>query len=152
MKKTDHDKYEVRAIENGTVIDHIPSASLFKIIAIMELSKLSNRMSFATNLESKRLGRKAIIKINDRYCAPEEISKIAIFAPNAVVNIIKSYEVAEKLRVTPPETIGGFIRCINPKCITNNEPVKSSFDVLNNDSEISLRCRYCERITYKDQF
>ena len=142
---------EVRAIENGTVIDHIPPESLFKIINIMRLDEDRHRMTFGTNLESKRIGKKAIIKITDRYCLPEEINRIAFVAPQARVNIIKNFKVVEKLSVEVPETITGYVRCINPKCITNNEPVSTAFDVIQGEGELALRCRYCEKITYQSQ-
>lgn len=142
---------EVRAIENGTVIDHIPSDQLFKIIRIMQLDRAPQRITFGMNLESKRMGSKAIIKIADRYCQDKEINRIALFAPMAMVNTIKDFEVIEKRKVTVPERMEGFVRCVNPKCITNNEPVRTAFDVLNNDGKISLRCRYCEKITLQSQ-
>lgn len=143
---------EVRAIENGTVIDHIPSASLFKIINILKLDKETHRITIGNNLESKRVGSKAIIKINDRYCEQDEINRIALVAPMARVNIIKDYEVVEKLSVEAPEVVEGFVRCVNPKCVTNNEPVKTVFDVGHEENgEISLRCHYCEKITFQSQ-
>ena len=140
---------EVRAIENGTVIDHIPANSLFKIIKILDLEHDTHRITFGTNLESKRMGSKAIIKINERFCQQEEINRIAIVAPMAAVNIIKNYDVVEKRAVEVPETIEGFVRCANPKCITNMEPVRTSFTVIHGD-EISLRCKYCEKITHQN--
>lgn len=142
---------EVRAIENGTVIDHIPSEALFKIIRILKLDTDGHRMTLGTNLESKRMGTKAIIKINDRYCAPEEINRIALLAPMAIVNTIKNFEVIEKRSVTVPERIEGFVKCANPRCITNHEPVETSFEVQNKDGEIVLKCRYCEKNTYRSQ-
>ena len=147
----DNKVQEVRAIENGTVIDHIPSDQLFKIIRIMQLDRAPQRITFGMNLESKRMGSKAIIKIADRYCQDKEINRIALFAPMAMVNTIKDFEVIEKRKVTVPERIEGFVRCANPKCITNNEPVRTAFDVLNNNGKISLRCRYCEKVTPQSQ-
>ncbi len=149
MTTTDK-RMEVRAIENGTVIDHIPSDSLFKIIKILKLDTDTHRMTFGTNLESKRMGSKAIIKINDRYCQQEEINRLALVAPMAVVNIIKNFEVVEKRTITVPQHIEGFVRCSNPKCITNNEPMTTSFEVING-KEIALKCHYCEKITYQKQ-
>ena len=95
---TDHTegKLEVRAIENGTVIDHIPSDCLFKIIKILDLEHDTHRITFGTNLESKRMGSKAIIKINDRFCKQDELNRIAIVAPMAKVNIIENFRVTEK--------------------------------------------------------
>ena len=61
------------------------------------------------------MGTKAIIKINDRFCKQEEINRIAIVAPMAVVNIIRDFKVVEKHAVTIPETIRGFVKCANPE-------------------------------------
>ena len=103
MKNTGEGRLEVTAIENGTVIDHIPASNLFKIIRILGLENENHRITFGTNLESKRMGTKAIIKINDRFCKQEEINRIAIVAPMAVVNIIRDFKVVEKHAVTIPE-------------------------------------------------
>jgi aspartate carbamoyltransferase regulatory subunit len=152
---------EVRMIENGTVIDHIPPAALFKIIRIMGLDRDSeHRMTIGTNLESGRMGSKAIIKIADRYCEPHEIDRIALFAPDARVNTIRDFAVVEKRRVEVPAHIEGFVRCANPMCVTNHEPVETAFDVVVDEvvtksaasdsvleGQISLKCRYCEKLT-----
>ncbi len=143
-------RLEVRAIENGTVIDHIPADCLFKIIRILQLDRETHRITFGMNLESKRMGTKAIIKINGRYCIPEELNRVALVAPMAMVNIIKDFEVVEKRTVTVPDSVGDFVRCVNPKCITNNEPVRTAFDVMKGE-RIALRCRYCEKITRQEQ-
>ncbi len=148
---TNEKHMEVRAIENGTVIDHIPAGSLFKIVDILRLQKETNRITIGNNLESKRMGSKAIIKINDRYCKPEEINRIALVAPMARVNIIKNYEVIEKLMVEVPTHVEGFVKCANPQCITNQQPVKTAFEVLKrNDGQIALKCRYCEKTTWQE--
>ena len=145
-------KLEVTAIENGTVIDHIPAGSLFKIIDILRLDRETHRITFGNNLESKRMGAKAIIKINDRICRPEEINRIALVAPNAVVNNIENYEVKKKQRVEVPERIEGFARCVNPQCVTNVEGVKTAFEVVRRaDGGYALRCEYCEKVTWPDQ-
>lgn len=146
------DKYlEVKAIENGTVIDHIPSESLFKIISLLKLEQETNMITFGTNLNSKRMSSKAIIKINERYCAEREINRIALFAPMAVVNTIKDFNVVTKHKVVVPTQIEGFVKCANPQCITNNEPVMTKFNVLKNENEVSLHCKYCDKITYQNE-
>jgi aspartate carbamoyltransferase regulatory subunit len=148
-----HDKkLEVTAIENGTVIDHIPADSLFKIIDMLRLDRETHRITFGNNLESKRMGTKAIIKINDRICQPEEINRIALVAPNAVVNSIENYEVKKKQQVEVPDHIEGFARCVNPQCVTNIEGVKTAFAVVRReDGRYALRCEYCEKVTYPEQ-
>jgi aspartate carbamoyltransferase regulatory subunit len=140
----------VNAIKNGTVIDHIPARNLFNVISILNLDQIDTQITFGTNLESKRLGSKAIIKIADKYFLDEEINKIALVAPQAKLNIIRDYEVIEKRVVEVPDHITGIVKCVNPKCITNNEKVTTKFVVISKN-EVSLKCHYCEKITLPDQ-
>lgn len=139
----------VSAIENGTVIDHIPAKSLFNVITILGLHKFDNLITFGTNMESQRFGKKAIIKIADKYFANDEINRIAIAAPHAKLNIIRDYTVIEKRVVEVPDHIEGIVKCVNPKCITNVEAVVPKFKVLDKIS-VSLKCQYCEKITDRE--
>lgn len=136
----------VSAIENGTVIDHIPAQNLFKVITILGLERIDNLITFGTNMESQRLGKKAIIKIANKFFEKEEINRIALAAPHAKLNIIKDYSVVEKQLVEVPDSIAGIVKCVNPKCITNFENVKTKFTVIDKHT-VSLKCHYCEKIT-----
>lgn len=140
----------VSAIKNGTVIDHVPAKNLFKVITILNLDSIDTQITFGTNLESKKLGSKAIIKISDKYFLDEEINRIALVAPQAKLNIIRDYEVIEKRVVEVPDSIIGIVKCVNPMCITNQEDVKTKFSVISKD-EVALKCYYCEKITHQDQ-
>ncbi len=137
---------EVSAIKNGTVIDHIPTKSLFKVIDILGLDKVESQITFGTNLESKRMGLKAIIKISDVYFLDDDINRIALVAPEAKLNIIKDYMVQEKKIVEVPNNIIGIAKCVNPQCITNNEAITTRFTVISK-KEVALKCHYCEKIT-----
>ncbi len=137
---------EVRAIKDGTVIDHIQAKSLFKVISILGLDKIDKTMTFGSNLVSKKLKHKAIIKLADIFFKDKEINKIALVAPEAKLNIIKNYEVVEKKIVEVPDEIIGIVKCMNPKCITNDEKIITKFDVVVK-KEVKLKCRYCEKIT-----
>jgi aspartate carbamoyltransferase regulatory subunit len=136
----------VSAIQNGTVIDHIPARNLFKVISILGLDHIDSQITFGTNLESKKLGRKAIIKISDKYFEDEDINRIALVAPDAKLNIIRDYEVVEKKVVEVPDVIA---KCMNPKCITNFEPVTTRFRVVSKKN-VALKCYYCEKITNQE--
>ena len=140
----------VSAIENGTVIDHIPATHLFKVIQILGLDKMENLVTFGTNLESKKLGKKGIIKIADMFFKDDDINRIALLAPTANLNIIKNYTVVEKKQVEVPDEIAGIAKCVNPNCITNIEGIKTRFKITN-PNEISLKCHYCEKITEQEQ-
>ncbi|MDR2927189.1 MAG: aspartate carbamoyltransferase regulatory subunit [Cytophagaceae bacterium] len=141
---------QVSAIENGTVIDHIPAGSLFAVISILGLDKIPNQITFGANLESGKLGKKAIIKVADKFFENDEINKISLVAPHAKLNIIRNYEVAEKKDVEVPDEIIGIVKCFNPKCITNNETVVTRFRV-EDKKNIALKCRYCEKITTRQE-
>lgn len=142
---------EVSAIENGIVIDHIPPSSLFKVIKLLRLDNIPNQITFGTNLKSKRIGRKAIIKITDKYFEDREVSYISLVAPQARLSVIRNFEVAEKRQIEVPTYIEGFVKCANPMCITNHEIIKTRFYVTTRDGELNLRCKYCEKITSQEQ-
>ncbi len=144
-------KMEVSAIENGTVIDHIPPTALFKVIEILHLDKIEDQLFFATNLRSNRIGKKALIKIVDRYCNDYDISYLALVAPTARISTIKNFEVVDKSQIEPPQEVSGFVRCANPMCITNHEKIKTRFTVSSQQGELSLKCRYCEKTTMQEQ-
>ena len=134
----------VAAIENGTVIDHIPSEKTYAVAEILGLRNLDTVVTIGYNYLSKKLGRKGIIKIENKFFTDEEISRLSVVAPNVVLNIIRNYEVVEKKTVETPDELCGIIKCNNPKCITNNEPMKTVFNVINKKSGI-IRCRYCDK-------
>ena len=142
----DKTQLKVSAIKEGTVIDHIPAQNLFKVISILRLDKINTQITFGTNLESKRLGLKAIIKISELFFREAEINKIALVAPEAKLNIIRGYEVVEKKLVQIPDEISGIVKCFNPQCITNHEKITTRFTVLSK-KDVSLKCHYCEKIT-----
>ncbi|MGM0505264.1 MAG: aspartate carbamoyltransferase regulatory subunit [Bacteroidota bacterium] len=139
-------KLQVSAIQNGTVIDHIPADKLFNVINILGLDKINNQITFGTNLESKKMGLKAIIKLSDVFFADNEINKIALAAPEAKLNIVKDYQVVEKKIVEVPDSIMGIAKCGNPKCITNHEGIITRFQVVNK-KKVAIKCHYCEKIT-----
>ncbi len=135
---------KVAKLCNGTVIDHIPSDKLFKVIALLGLEQLNSQITFGYNLDSKKIGKKAIIKITDKFLQSSEVNKVALIAPSAKIVIIKNYEVAEKIQLELPDEICGDVKCYNPKCITNNEPMKTRFVAINKAKGL-FKCHYCER-------
>lgn len=135
---------QVAALENGTAIDHIPSEQLFKVASLLGIEHLNNRIAIGNNLQSKKMGSKGLIKISDKFFEEADINKISLIAPNVIMNIIRDYEVVEKKQVTLPEELIGIVKCNNPKCITNNEPMNTRFYVVDKD-KVEIKCHYCER-------
>lgn len=138
---------KVSAIKDGTVLDHIPSSQLFKVIDILQLSEISNQITFGMNLDSKLLGKKAIIKISGKFFQDDQINMIALIAPMASINVIHDFEVVSKRRISVPEIICGIAKCANPVCVTNNEEIETRFTTIKNESRIDLQCHYCEKVT-----
>lgn len=136
----------VSAIENGTVIDHIATESVYQVIRILGLEKYKDEVLIGNYLSSGKLGRKGIIKIKNKHFSVEEISKIALVAPFATIINIEDYKVVAKFRAEVPDHIENFVRCANPKCITNAEAVPTRFDVVDKEN-LKLRCHYCEKFT-----
>ena len=136
---------QVAAIENGTVIDHIPAEKTYQVVNLLQLQNLTNPVTIGYNYLSKKIGRKGIIKVSDKFFTDEEISRLSVVAPNVVLNIIKDYEVVEKKTVETPDELRGIVRCNNPKCITNNEPMNTVFHVVDKDNG-TIRCHYCDKV------
>ena len=143
-------KLLVAALENGTVIDHIPSELVFTIASLLELEKLESSVTIGYNLNSKKIGKKGVIKVADKFFSDEEISRLSVVAPNVVLNIIKNFDVVEKKEVIIPDELHGIVRCGNPKCISNNEPMTSYFHVVDKQNGM-LKCHYCEKEQNKSE-
>ena len=144
MSDIEKQALQVAALENGTVIDHIPSEKLFSVVALLGLKDMHNNITIGFNLRSKKLGTKGIIKVADRFFTDDEINRIAVVAPRVKLNIIRNYEVVEKREITLPDTLKGIVKCANPKCITNNEPMATVFHVINRE-QCLIRCHYCQK-------
>lgn len=140
---------QVSAIENGTVIDHIPQGKVFTVIKILGLDKSESSITFGTNLDSKKFGKKGIIKVSGRFFKDEEINKIALVAPTASLIEIRDFQVTGKRNVEIPDIVEGYVKCFNPKCVTNNQNVPRKFYVVDKE-DLKLKCHYCEKFTKKE--
>lgn len=150
MKAMNKDEMLVAAIQNGTVIDHIPADKTYQVVNLLKLEQLDRQVTIGYNYRSKKLGRKGIIKVENKFFTDEEISRLSVVAPNIVLNIIRDYEVVEKKTATTPDELRGIVKCNNPKCITNNEPMDTLFHVVDKEHGI-LKCHYCEKEQLMDK-
>ncbi len=137
----------VSALENGTVLDHIPAENVYKALNILNLKGIENQITIGINLNSKQNGKKGIIKIADMFFEDNELNKLALLAPEATVNVIRDFKVVEKKKVELPKEIFGIAKCRNPKCVTNHQPITTRFTVNVKGNETSLLCHYCEKIS-----
>ena len=137
----------VSALENGTVLDHIPAENVYRALDLLNLKGIENQITIGINLNSKAQGRKGIIKIEDRFFEDEELGKLALIAPHATVNVIRDFKVVEKKKLELPKEVIGIAKCRNPKCVTNHQPIKTRFTTTKKGDEISLLCHFCEKIS-----
>jgi aspartate carbamoyltransferase regulatory subunit len=135
----------ISAIKNGTVIDHIPTEDVFRIVDILHLDRQKNTVSIATNLPSKKIGRKGIIKVSNISLDQSHIDAIALLAAGAKITTIKDFKVVGKQIVKMPSIVNGIVTCVNPNCITNKEHATTKFSVVDSD-ELKLQCYYCAKI------
>lgn len=149
-QRVEEGELRVPAIKNGSVIDHIPMEQMQKVITLLGLFEAPNPITVGLNFRSKKLGQKGLIKVEDKFFTPEDVNTLALVSSDIVINVIRDYKVTEKIVVRPPKQVKGLVRCSNPKCITNNEPMESSFTLLE-DSPVVLQCNYCTRKIHRDE-
>jgi len=138
--------YKVYSIENGTVIDHIPTPLALKVVRILGLEN-EGIMTIGIGFRSKKQpDGKDILKIENRELSHDETNKIALIAPDATINIIKDGKVSEKRLITLPSEVMDILSCPNPNCATNKLGARKHF-ILENRDTVTYRCRYCERAT-----
>jgi aspartate carbamoyltransferase regulatory subunit len=145
------DELRVKKIREGTVIDHINAGTALSVLRILGLIEKGDYVvTIAMNVQSKKLGRKDIVKVEERALNAEEADKIALIAPQATINIIRDYSVVAKQRTKLPQVIKGIVKCDNLSCISNSsEPIQPTFFVEREDP-LRIRCYYCNRIMDKE--
>jgi aspartate carbamoyltransferase regulatory subunit len=134
----------VSMIRDGTVIDHIPqgrATCLFDILGLGSAQK--NKIALLINTDSKSMGRKDIMKIEDKELSNDDISIVSLIAPKATINLIKNYKVIKKTRVEIPKRTRGTLICPNNSCITNNDIEAITDFALISKSLITFKCMYC---------
>lgn len=139
-------KLQVEAIKNGTVIDHIPAKVGIKVLKLFDMHNTNQRVTIGLNLPSSALGHKDLLKIENVFINEEQANKLALYAPHATVNQIEDYQVVKKLALELPPQINSVFACPNSNCISHNEPVESSFRILEKNHDIRLKCKYCEKV------
>ncbi len=152
MNNPKRKELNVSAIKNGTVIDHISLGKVLQVVKILGLENFADQIYLGANLESKKYGKKGIIKVANCYFKDEDINRIALVSPTATIIEIRDYEIIKKFNVQIPEAVTGIVNCINPKCITNNQNVSTRFKVTTSDNRLRLKCHYCEKFTNQENF
>ncbi len=143
--------YKVYSIENGTVIDHIPAENGLALISLLGLHRRGSVVTMGTNFASKKLGKKDIVKIENRELTPDEFNQVSLIAPMATINIIRASKNIKKYTIAMPAFFERIIKCPNHKCITNSEACATKFYSQMKGKSLSLRCHYCEKVFPQDE-
>ncbi|MCX8196341.1 MAG: aspartate carbamoyltransferase regulatory subunit [Acidilobaceae archaeon] len=134
----------VRKIREGTVIDHISAGRGLQVARLLGLENSGYRMAIVSNVESKKLGKKDIVKVEGLFLTSEQINLVSLVAPNATLNIIKEGNVVLKQKVRPPEIVEKILPCPNSSCITRKkgEHVVPRM-ILVSTVPLLYKCAYC---------
>jgi aspartate carbamoyltransferase regulatory subunit len=145
-----HDKV-IGYIENGIVIDHIPVGEVWKVAELLGVSnKRDGRVSIGDRYESKKIGKKGILKVEGINLYRKQLNLIALIAENATVSEIKDGKVNKKYDIKIPEVLEGIIKCPNLGCISNDEYQKID-SLIKYNPEKGFLCHYCGREFGKDE-
>ena len=140
----------IEKIRNGIVIDHIRDGHGIRIFNWLGLGKSPHTVAFVVNANSRRHGRKDIIKIDNTIDI--NIDVLGLIDPNITVNIIENEKITEKINLKLPEKVENVILCKNPRCITSTEKYIPHIFNLENAEERSYRCEYCDEIRSAGDF
>ena len=132
----------VGKIEEGFVLDHIKAGKSMEIYEILNLGKLDCSVAIIKNVNSRLMGKKDIIKIDDDIDVNLDV--LGYIDPGITVNIIKDEKLVKKCHLTLPETVKNVIKCKNPRCITTTEQeIEHIFKLTDRENKV-YRCIYCE--------
>ncbi len=132
----------IDSIKNGIVIDHITAGKAMQIYNLLGLDKLDCSVAIIKNVNSNRMGKKDIVKIDSEY--DFDINVLGYIDSEVTVNVIKDGVIVEKRHMELPETLNNVIFCKNPRCITSTEQELPHIFKLTDRANKVYRCLYCE--------
>lgn len=132
----------IDSIHNGIVIDHIAAGRGMQLYHLLGLDKLDCSVAIIKNVNSKKMGKKDIIKVDSPINL--DIDAIGYVDPKATVNVIRDGKLVEKRDIVLPEQLTNVIRCKNPRCISSTEQELPQIFLLTDREKGTYRCRYCE--------
>ncbi len=132
---------EITGIDKGIVIDHITVGLGYKIFKELKLHKVSNKTALILNVDSNKLGKKDIIKIDNTIDLNLEV--LGLIDPDLTITIIDHGKIIEKKKIELPKQVKGILTCKNPRCITSLERVDETNFYLVDPTRKEYRCEFC---------
>lgn len=139
----------VDSIKNGIVIDHIKAGKSMEIYEFLNLDKLKSSVAIIKNVNSRHMGKKDIIKIDESIDISLDV--LGYIDPHITINIIKNGEIVEKSHLKLPKIIKNVVKCRNPRCITSTEHDIDHIFKLCDEEKGVYRCIYCESRAKDDE-
>lgn len=136
---------EITSIKNGIVIDHIEAGTGVKIFNYLELDKNDYSVALIINADSKKLGKKDIIKIEN--CEKLDYTVLGLLSPTITICEVKDEKITNKVIPTLPSKVENILKCKNPRCITVQEEYVTHSFILVDKETGRYRCEYCDEIT-----
>lgn len=133
----------ISGLNEGIVLDHIQAGQGLEIYYLLGLDKLDGQIAIIKNAQSRKMGRKDIIKI-EATIDQVNLDALGYIDNNITVNIIKDGRVVEKKKLKLPKIITNVIHCHNPRCITSVEQELPHIFYLANEETGTYRCKYCD--------
>ena len=133
----------VDSIERGVVLDHIQAGKSMEIYKYLNLGDLNCSVAIIKSVKSNKMGRKDIIKIEDRIDA--DLDALGFIDQNITVNIIDNGKIIEKKKLSLPKRAAGTTKRKNPRCITATEQELVHEFRLVDEKKKLYRCIYCEQ-------
>lgn len=132
----------IDSIKNGFVIDHIGAGKGMTLYTLLGLDKLDCSVAIIKNVQSRKLGKKDIIKVDSDIDL--DLDVIGYVDPDVTVNKIADGKLVEKRSISVPEFLTDVLKCKNPRCITSTEQeLKHVFKLTDKKNKV-YRCIYCE--------
>lgn len=129
-------------ITNGIVIDHIKAGKAMEIYKLLNLDQLECSIAIIKNVNSKKMGKKDIIKIDEALDV--NLDALGYIDNGITVNTIENGVKTNKRHCELPERITNVVKCKNPRCITSVEQeIDHVFKLTDRENKV-YRCIYCE--------
>lgn len=133
---------EINSISNGYVLDHIQPGKSIEIYKYLKLDKVDCQVAMIQNAESKKMGKKDILKIAQKIKLDFDV--LGYIDPGITVNVIENDEKVNKFKLQLPEKLDNVILCKNPRCITSVEQELHHIFKLTDKENKIYRCIYCD--------
>ena len=134
---------QLEPIQTGIVLDHIQAGKAMQIYTTLRLDELDCTVAILKNVESRKMGRKDLIKF-DQVIDIESLDALGFIDPNITLSVIEGGRLLEKRKLQPPKTLSNVIHCKNPRCITSIEQdIDQIFNLVREHPPL-YRCHYCE--------